>query len=98
MWQDELLWAAAWLHKATNMQSYWNYVMSNMHLLGWTQAYTDPNYVGPNGEFGWDNKHAGLDVLISNVSLLTQLISSLLSHRILLPHFHHIINHMRYYY
>ncbi|XXG67385.1 hypothetical protein AAC387_Pa06g0744 [Persea americana] len=65
-YKDELLWAAAWLHKATNMQSYWNYVMSNMNTLGWTQGYTNPNYVGPNGEFGWDNKHAGIDILISN--------------------------------
>ncbi|KAL5714766.1 cellulase [Ranunculus cassubicifolius] len=50
-YEDELLWAASWLYKATKEQKYWDYVMQNFHD---TTAVT---------EFGWDNKHAGVYVL-----------------------------------
>ncbi|GFZ01459.1 glycosyl hydrolase 9B15 [Actinidia rufa] len=43
-YQDELLWAAAWLYKASGQTSYLNYVSSNQ---GWSQAVS---------EFSWDNK------------------------------------------
>ncbi|KAI3927062.1 hypothetical protein MKW92_049557 [Papaver armeniacum] len=33
-YQDELIWAAAWLHRASGKRFYWNYVMSNNHYLG----------------------------------------------------------------
>ncbi|XP_074286223.1 endoglucanase 24-like [Silene latifolia] len=55
-YQDELLWGAAWLSRATKDDTYLNYIQSNGHTLG-----ADDNI----NEFGWDNKHAGLNVLVS---------------------------------
>lgn len=65
MWvgQDELLWGAAWLRRATQQDTYLNYIESNGQTLG-----ADENV----NEFGWDNKHAGLNVLVSKVSLTEQ--------------------------
>ncbi|XP_074317578.1 endoglucanase 6-like [Silene latifolia] len=54
---DELLWAAAWLYKATNDQYYLNYLGQNADSLGgtgWSMT-----------EFGWDVKYAGVQVLVS---------------------------------
>lgn len=57
--QDELLWAAAWLHEATNEPYYLDYLGSNGGPLGGTGwAMT---------EFGWDVKYAGVQVLVSKV-------------------------------
>jgi len=58
--QDELLWGAAWLHKATKNHSYINYIQINGKTLG-----ADENI----NEFGWDNKHAGINVLVSKVNI-----------------------------
>lgn len=58
--QDELLWGAAWLRRASENDSYLNYITTNGKTLG---AEDNIN------EFGWDNKHAGLNVLISKVGL-----------------------------
>ncbi|XP_059654070.1 endoglucanase 24-like [Cornus florida] len=55
-YQDELLWGAAWLRRATQSDSYLNYLQNNGKTLG-----ADDNI----NEFGWDNKHAGLNVLVS---------------------------------
>ncbi|PIA65554.1 hypothetical protein AQUCO_00100802v1 [Aquilegia coerulea] len=55
---DELLWAAAWLYKASNQQKYWDYVVNNIHLI------SENNYT--ICEFGWDDKHAGIYVLMAN--------------------------------
>ncbi|PKI54749.1 hypothetical protein CRG98_024851 [Punica granatum] len=55
-YQDELLWGAAWLRRATQGDTYLNYIQSNRKTLG-----ADDNI----NEFGWDNKHAGLNVLVS---------------------------------
>ncbi|XP_054776934.1 endoglucanase 24-like isoform X2 [Prosopis cineraria] len=55
-YQDELLWGAAWLRRATQEDSFLNYIQSNGKTLG-----ADDNI----NEFGWDNKHAGLNVLVS---------------------------------
>ncbi|CAK8575478.1 unnamed protein product [Lathyrus sativus] len=52
-YMDELVWGAAWLYRASNDQTYWNFVQSNIQSLG------------PSTEFGWDSKHAGINVLIS---------------------------------
>ncbi|XP_028797241.1 endoglucanase 4-like [Neltuma alba] len=52
-YQDELVWGAAWLFKATNLPKYWDYVNREIHNLN--------NF----GEFGWDTKDAGINVLIS---------------------------------
>ncbi|KAL8160369.1 hypothetical protein V2J09_001906 [Rumex salicifolius] len=55
-YQDELLWGAAWLRRATQDDTYLNYIQTNGQILG---AAENTN------EFGWDNKHAGLNVLVS---------------------------------
>nr|GMD01591.1 endoglucanase 6-like [Ipomoea batatas] len=54
---DELLWAAAWLYKASNNQYYLNYLAKNGNALGGTSwAMT---------EFGWDVKYAGVQTLVA---------------------------------
>ncbi|OMP06070.1 Glycoside hydrolase, family 9 [Corchorus olitorius] len=52
-YQDELLWAAAWLYKASGDNKYLSYVSSNQ---GWSQAVS---------EFSWDNKFAGAQGLLA---------------------------------
>ncbi|GJW33620.1 endoglucanase 6-like protein [Tanacetum coccineum] len=54
---DELLWAAAWMYKATNNQYYLDYLGKNGDALGGTGwAMT---------EFGWDVKYAGVQTLVA---------------------------------
>ncbi|KAI3453816.1 hypothetical protein Pfo_010479 [Paulownia fortunei] len=54
---DELLWAAAWLYKATNDEYYLSYLGYNGDALGGTGwAMT---------EFGWDVKYAGVQTLVA---------------------------------
>ncbi|MBA0881254.1 hypothetical protein Goshw_028236 [Gossypium schwendimanii] len=60
-YQDELLWAAAWLHKASRKRAYREYIVKNEVVL---RAGDTIN------EFGWDNKHAGINVLISKEVLM----------------------------
>lgn len=60
-YQDELLWAAAWLHKASRRRLYREYIIRNEVVL---RAGDTIN------EFGWDNKHAGINVLISKEVLM----------------------------
>ncbi|KAG7017092.1 Endoglucanase 4, partial [Cucurbita argyrosperma subsp. argyrosperma] len=55
-YEDELIWGAAWLFKATKAANYWNYITKNG-----IQSYSDGSFA----EFGWDTKHAGINVLIS---------------------------------
>ncbi|KAF7810835.1 endoglucanase 24-like [Senna tora] len=55
-YQDELLWGAAWLRRATEEDDFLNYIQGNAKALG---AQDNIN------EFGWENKHAGLNVLVS---------------------------------
>ncbi|KAH6761458.1 glycosyl hydrolase 9C2 [Perilla frutescens var. hirtella] len=58
---DELLWAAAWLYKATNNEYYLNYLGKNGDSLGGTGwAIT---------EFGWDVKYAGVQTLVAQFLL-----------------------------
>ncbi|CAH9077722.1 unnamed protein product [Cuscuta epithymum] len=52
--QDELLWAAAWLYKASGDQNYLKYVTNNQ---GWSKSVS---------EFSWDNKFAGAQTLLAN--------------------------------
>ncbi|KAK4741240.1 hypothetical protein SAY87_024828 [Trapa incisa] len=54
-YNDELLWAAAWLYQATNNEYYLDYLGNNGDSLGatgWTMT-----------EFGWDVKYAGVQAL-----------------------------------
>ncbi|MCL7039137.1 hypothetical protein MKW94_024152, partial [Papaver nudicaule] len=53
---DELLWGAAWLRRASQNDSYLDYIQYNGKTLGAEESIN---------EFGWDNKHAGINVLIS---------------------------------
>ncbi|XP_068661203.1 endoglucanase 8-like [Aristolochia californica] len=55
-YQDELLWGAAWLHKASRRREYREFIMRNEEILGAGETIN---------EFGWDNKHAGINILIS---------------------------------
>nr|GEW62332.1 hypothetical protein [Tanacetum cinerariifolium] len=56
--QDELLWAAAWLQKASRRQQYREYIVRNQVILKAGDTID---------EFGWDNKHVGINVLLSKV-------------------------------
>lgn len=57
--KDELLWAAAWLNRATGNDYYLQYAVNNAGDMGGTG-----NAVRI---FSWDNKFAGLQVLLSKV-------------------------------
>ncbi|EPS68604.1 endo-1,4-beta-glucanase, partial [Genlisea aurea] len=63
-YHDELLWGAAWLHRATRNPSYLNYIETNGNTLG--AAETD-------NTFGWDNKHVGARILLSKAFLVQNL-------------------------
>ncbi|KAE8009447.1 hypothetical protein FH972_005884 [Carpinus fangiana] len=66
-YQDELLWGAAWLHKATKNPMYLDYIQVNGQILG---AAEFDNF------FGWDNKHVGARILLSK-AFLVQKVQSL---------------------
>ncbi|KAE8677963.1 Endoglucanase 2 [Hibiscus syriacus] len=56
-YNDELLWAAAWLYQASNNDYYLNYLGKNGDSMGGTGwAMT---------EFGWDVKYAGVQTLVA---------------------------------
>ncbi|XP_051121659.1 endoglucanase 8-like [Andrographis paniculata] len=61
-YQDELIWAAAWLHRATRQTLYWNYIVENLRNpeFKWRME-------GNNDEFNWDAKNAGINILLSKV-------------------------------
>ncbi|KAL5975000.1 hypothetical protein ACLOJK_031676 [Asimina triloba] len=56
-YEDELLWAAAWLHRATNNQYYLNYLASA------------GNMGGTRSEFSWDDKFVGAQTLVAKLVL-----------------------------
>lgn len=58
LFKDELLWGAAWLHRATRMSTYLNYIQVNGQTLGADES---------DNIFGWDNKHVGARVLLAKV-------------------------------
>ncbi|CAN6675247.1 unnamed protein product [Malus baccata var. baccata] len=60
-YSDELLWAAAWLFEATNDKYYLKYVVDNAVYMGGTGWAVK--------EFSWDNKYAGVQILLSKVLL-----------------------------
>ena len=60
-YQDELLWGAAWLHKATRNPTYLNYIRVNGQTLGADES---------DNTFGWDNKHVGARVLLTKEFLI----------------------------
>ncbi|CAK7349943.1 unnamed protein product [Dovyalis caffra] len=56
-YEDELLWAAAWLHRATNEKTYLDYVG------------TSGNTGGARTVFSWDDKFVGVQVLAAKLVL-----------------------------
>ncbi|KAG5123841.1 hypothetical protein JHK82_030578 [Glycine max] len=60
-YSDELLWAATWLHLATGNEYYIKYVVDNAVYMGGTGWAVK--------EFSWDNKYAGVQILLSKVLL-----------------------------
>jgi len=59
-----LLWAATWLHLATGDEYYLKYVVDNgvyMGGTGWAMK-----------EFSWDNKYAGVQILLTKVTFCNQ--------------------------
>ncbi|XP_019441110.1 PREDICTED: endoglucanase 5-like [Lupinus angustifolius] len=60
-YSDELLWAAAWLFHATDDEYYLSYVVDNAVYMGGTGWAVK--------EFSWDNKYAGVQILLSKVLL-----------------------------
>ncbi|KAG4984829.1 hypothetical protein JHK86_032520 [Glycine max] len=58
-YMDELIWGAAWLYKASNRPNYRDFVKANIQSIGNLD------------EFGWDCKHAGINVLVSQVTNLS---------------------------
>ncbi|KAH9605937.1 hypothetical protein KSS87_003612 [Heliosperma pusillum] len=66
-YQDELLWGASWLHRATRNTIYLNYIQRNGQVLGASEE---------DFTFGWDNKHVGARILLSK-SFLVQRMQSL---------------------
>ncbi|GMJ09846.1 glycosyl hydrolase 9C1 [Hibiscus trionum] len=58
-YSDELLWGAAWLFRATGEEQYLKYVVDNGAYMGGTGLAVK--------EFSWDNKYAGVQILLSKV-------------------------------
>ncbi|XP_026441172.1 endoglucanase 1-like [Papaver somniferum] len=59
-YNDELLWAAAWLYRATKDDKYLNYIKTNGH----TDGGDDDDF-----SFSWDDKRVGTKVLLSKFYL-----------------------------
>ncbi|KDP25211.1 hypothetical protein JCGZ_20367 [Jatropha curcas] len=55
-YQDELLWGASWLHRASQDSSYLAYIQSNGHTMG----ADEDDY-----SFSWDDKRPGTKILLS---------------------------------
>eukprot|EP00257_Ricinus_communis_P020408 XP_015579633.1 endoglucanase 5 [Ricinus communis] len=60
-YSDELLWAAAWLYRATDDEYYLKYAVDNAVYMGGTGWAVK--------EFSWDNKYAGVQILLSKILL-----------------------------
>ncbi|OAY30493.1 endoglucanase 8 isoform X3 [Manihot esculenta] len=73
-YQDELLWGAAWLYKATNDGKYWDYILKNASNSASPFVYrrASVDSIGNNlSEFGWDSKEAGINILVSGWAINT---------------------------
>lgn len=57
--QDELLWGAAWLYKATKIDTYRQYLVNNADTLGGATVQVNA--------FNWDSKYAGAQILSAQV-------------------------------
>ncbi|KAK4779827.1 hypothetical protein SAY87_015933 [Trapa incisa] len=63
-YEDELLWGAAWLFKATRNPIFLKYIQINGQTLGAGEY---------DNTFGWDNKHVGARILLSKAFLVHKL-------------------------
>ncbi|CAN6566601.1 unnamed protein product [Malus baccata var. baccata] len=78
-YMDELLWGAAWLYKVTKAPYYWDYVLANIHYFESTvirKVNGGPYLTGSVTEFGWDSKHSGINILVSQWAMTDPTISS----------------------
>lgn len=57
-YEDELMWGAAWMYKATRENKYMEFIVNNRQQL-----------VEHSPPFSWDDKHAGIHVLLSQIFL-----------------------------
>ncbi|KAH7292387.1 hypothetical protein KP509_29G065700 [Ceratopteris richardii] len=57
-YEDELIWGAAWMYMASRQQEYMDFIVSNKYQL---QEHSPP--------FSWDDKHAGIHVLLTKIYL-----------------------------
>ncbi|MEV4497183.1 glycoside hydrolase family 9 protein [Micromonospora arborensis] len=64
-WQDELVWAAIWLHRATGEASYLAKAESEYDKLGTEPQSTTRSY---KWTIAWDNKQFGAYVLLANLT------------------------------
>lgn len=60
--QDELLWAAAWLYRATLRADYHNFI-------------TYEAISSSVAEFSWDLKYAGAQILLADVTILSSILN-----------------------
>lgn len=60
-YNDELLWSALWLHRATEDDYYLDYITKNAYNLGGASWAIS--------EFSWDIKYAGVQVLAARLSM-----------------------------
>ncbi|XP_023007593.1 endoglucanase 11-like [Cucurbita maxima] len=63
-YKDELLWAAMWLYKSSGREEYLKYVLENGKNFG--------GITWGINEFSWDVKYAGLQILVSMLSVEEQ--------------------------
>ncbi|XP_024361312.1 endoglucanase 3 [Physcomitrium patens] len=56
-YKDELVWGAAWLYKATRLDLYLQYLITNANSLGGATVTVNA--------FNWDNKYAGAQLLVA---------------------------------
>lgn len=61
-YNDELVWGAAWMFRATREESYRQYLIQNGNALGGTSLTAQA--------LSWDNKYAGAQVLLTQSILL----------------------------
>jgi hypothetical protein len=79
-YNDELVWAAAWLYRATNDNTYLNTAESLYNEFGLQYG---------NGNLGWDNKVTGVQVRcvqkltfnVSDTTVKSQLLIHTINHR-----------------
>ncbi|KDP22411.1 hypothetical protein JCGZ_26242 [Jatropha curcas] len=68
-YEDELIWGAAWLYKATKNSKYWNIIQQHMQYVKFmfrTRKDSVDSLRYRFAEFGWDSKDAGINILVSS--------------------------------